>query len=99
MPIYTFINKLTKKKYDKIMSYEELIKYLKDSNIEQEYKINMFKCSDNSGEKDQIIDWCRDKEIHGNGKFETYGKVKTEQHNHNYKVMKNKKHFGETEKN
>jgi len=53
----------------------------------------MFKCSDNSGEKDQIIDWCRDKEIHGNGKFETYGKVKTEQHNHNYKVMKDKKHF------
>ena len=93
MPSYTFINKLTNKKYDKIMSYEELIKYLKDSNIEQEFKINMFKCSDNSGEKDQIIDWCRDKEIRGNGKFETYGKVKTEEQNHNYKVMKDKKHF------
>ena len=40
MPSYTFINKLTNKKYDKIMSYEELIEYLKDSDIEQEYKVN-----------------------------------------------------------
>ena len=93
MPSYTFINKLTNKKHDKIMSYEELIKYLKDPNIEQEYKINMFRHSDNSGEKDQIIDWCRDKEIRGNGKFETYGKVKQEEQNHNYKVIKDKKHF------
>ena len=95
MPSYTFINKSTNKKYNKVMSYEELIEYIKDSNIEQEYKINMFKCSDNSGEKDQIIDWCRDKEVRGNGKFETYGKVKQEEKNHNYKVMKDKKQFGE----
>ena len=54
---------------------------------------NMFRHSDNSGEKDQIIDWCRDKEIRGNGKFETYGKVKQEEQNHNYKVIKDKKHF------
>ena len=95
MPIYTFINKLTNKKYDKIMSYKELLAYIKDPNIEQEYKVNMFRNSDNNGEKDQIIDWCRDKKIYVNGKFETYGKVKTDQHNHNYKVLKNKKHFSE----
>ena len=95
MPIYTFINKLTNKKYDKIMSYEELLEYIKDPDIEQEYKISIFRCSDNNGEKDQIVDWCRDKTIHGNGKFETYGKVKTDQHNHNYKVLKDRKHFSE----
>ena len=39
MPLYTFINKLTNKKYNKIMSYEELLEYIKDPNIEQEYKI------------------------------------------------------------
>ena len=32
MPIYTFINKLTNKKYDKVMSYEELLEYIKDPN-------------------------------------------------------------------
>ena len=93
MPSYTFINKSTNKKYNKVMSYEELLEYVKDPNIEQEYKISLFRCSDNNGEKDQIVDWCRDKKIQGNGKFETYGKVKREQHNHNYKVMKDKKHF------
>ena len=95
MPSYTFINKLTSKKYDKIMSYKELLEYIKDPDIEQEYKVNTLKCSDNNGEKDQIIDWCRDKTIRGNGKFETYGKVKTKQHNHNYKVLKDRKHFSE----
>ena len=96
MPLYTFINIKTNKKYNKVMSYEELIEYIKNPNIKQEYKINMFKNSDNNGEKDQIIDWCRDKKIYGNGKFETYGKVKTDQHNHNYKVLKDRKHFSET---
>ena len=95
MPIYTFKNKLTNKKYDKVMSYEELLEYIKDPNIEQEYKMSLFRCSDNNGEKDQIIDWCRDKEVRGNGKFETYGKVKQEEQNHNYKVMKDRKHFSE----
>jgi len=61
MPLYTFINKLTNKKYNKIMSYEELLEYIKDPNIEQEYKLSIFRCSDNNGEKDQIVDWCRDK--------------------------------------
>ena len=49
MPSYTFINKLTNKKYDKIMSYEELLEYIKDPNIEQEYKMSIFRCSDNNG--------------------------------------------------
>ena len=57
--------------------------------------MSLFRCSDNNGEKDQIIDWCRDKEVRGNGKFETYGKVKQEEQNHNYKVLKDRKHFSE----
>ena len=38
----------------------------------------------------------RNGRIEGNGKFEPYGKVKTKEDNHNYKVLKDKKHFGET---
>ncbi len=96
MPIYTFINKLTNKRYEKIMTYEELIEYIKDPNIEQEYKMNLFRYSDNNGIKDQETDWMRDPVIRGNGKFEPYGKVATADENHNYKVMKDKKHFSET---
>ena len=87
--VYFYDKKLVKE----IKAYEELIEYLKDPDIEQEYKVNTLKCSDNNGQKDQIIDWCRDKTIRGNGKFETYGKVKQEEQNHNYKVIKDKKHF------
>ena len=96
MPIYTFINKLTNKRYEKIMTYEELIEYIKDPNIEQEYKMNLFRYSDNNGIKDQETDWMRDPVIRSNGKFEPYGKVATADENHNYKVMKDKKHFSET---
>ena len=96
MPIYTFINKLTNKRYEKIMTYEELIEYIKDPNIEQEYKMNLFRYSDNNGIKDQETDWMRDPVIRGNWKFEPYGKVATADENHNYKVMKDKKHFSET---
>ena len=99
MPLYTFINIKTNKKYNKVMSYEELLEYIKDPNIKQEYKINMFRYSDNNGIKDQETDWMKDPEIRGNGKFEPYGKVKTTDENHNYKVMKDKKHFSETKKN
>jgi hypothetical protein len=96
MPIYTFINKLTNERYEKIMTYEELIEYIKDPNIEQEYKLNMFRYSDNNGIKDQETDWMRDPVIRGNGAFKPYGKVKTSDDNNNFKVMKDKKHFSET---
>tara|TARA_B100000427_G_C15381081_1_gene538934 strand:- start:331 stop:624 length:294 start_codon:yes stop_codon:yes gene_type:complete len=95
MPTYTFRNKITNECYNKIMTYEELLEYIKNPDIEQEYKINMFRYSDNNGIKDQETDWLRDPEVKGNGRFEPYGKVKTAQDNHNHKVMKNKKHFSE----
>ena len=95
MPTYTFRNKITNERDNKIMTYEELLEYIKNPNIEQEYKLNMFRYSDNNGIKDQETDWLRDPEVKGNGRFEPYGKVKTAQDNHNHKVMKNKKHFSE----
>ena len=37
MPTYTFRNKITNERYNKIMTYEELLEYIKNPNIEQEY--------------------------------------------------------------
>jgi hypothetical protein len=65
MPIYTFINKLNNKRYEKIMTYEELIEYIKDPNIEQEYKMNIFRYSDNNGIKDQEMNFLKDPKVHG----------------------------------
>jgi hypothetical protein len=56
----------------------------------------MFRYSDNNGIKDQETDWMRDPVVRGNGAFKPYGKVKTSDDNHNFKVMKDKKHFSET---
>tara|TARA_R100000234_G_C4895286_1_gene133280 strand:- start:116 stop:409 length:294 start_codon:yes stop_codon:yes gene_type:complete len=95
MPKYTFRNIHTDEQYDMMMSYEELQEYIKQEHIEQVFKINLYRYSDNNGIKDQETAWLKDPEVKGNGKFEPYGKVKTAQDNHNYKVMKNKKHFSE----
>jgi len=95
MPVYTFRNKNTNEQYNEIMSYEELQEYIKQEHIEQVFKINLYRYSDNNGIKDQETAWLKDPEIKGNGKFEPYGKVKTADENHNYKVIKNKKHFSE----
>jgi len=95
MPLYTFKNLQTNEQYDEVMSYEDLQKYLKQDHIEQVFKINIYRYSDNNGIKDQETAWLRDPKVEGNGKFEPYGKVKTKQDNHNHKVIKDKKHFGE----
>ena len=87
MPIYTFINKLNNKRYEKIMTYEELIEYIKDPNIEQEYKMNIFRYSDNNGIKDQEMNFLKDPKVHGNGKFEPYGKVKTDDENNESELL------------
>ena len=60
MPLYTFKNKLTDEEYDKIMSYEELQEYLKQEYIEQIFKMNICRYSDNNGAKDQFTEWARD---------------------------------------
>lgn len=95
MPTYTFRNKKTNEQYNEIMSYDELQEYIKQEHIEQVFKINLYRYSDNNGIKDQETAWLKDPEVHGNGKFEPYGKVKTADENNNYKVLKDKKHFGE----
>ena len=93
MPIYTFRNMFTNEQYDEIMTYEELQEYIKQEHIEQVFKINLYRYSDNNGIKDQETAWMKDKNIRGNGKFEPYGKVKTSQDNKNFKRKKDKKHF------
>ena len=78
MPLYTFRNKDTKKEYDKVMSYEELQEYLKKESIEQVFKINIYRYSDNNGAKDQFTEWAKDSSVNGNGGFKTYGKAITD---------------------
>ena len=78
MPLYTFRNKDTREEYDKVMSYEELQEYLKQESIEQVFKINIYRYSDNNGAKDQFTEWAKDSSINGNGGFETYGKAMTD---------------------
>ena len=78
MPLYTFRNKNTNEEYDEVMSYEELQEYLKQEDIEQVFKINIYSYSDNNGNKDQFTEWARDKNITGDGGFKTYGKARTD---------------------
>ena len=78
MPLYTFRNKDTSEQYDKVMSYEELQEYLKKENIEQIFKINIYRYSDNNGTKDQFTEWAKDENITGAGGFKTYGKARTD---------------------
>tara|TARA_R100000697_G_scaffold85022_1_gene97030 strand:+ start:322 stop:603 length:282 start_codon:yes stop_codon:yes gene_type:complete len=78
MPLYTFRNKDTREEYDKVMSYEELQEYLKQESIEQVFKINIYRYSDNNGAKDQFTEWAKDSSVNGNGGFKTYGKAMTD---------------------
>ena len=95
MPLYTFKNKKTNKEYDEVMSYDELQEYLKQDQVEQVFKMNIFRYSDNGGIKDQETEWLKNPKVEGNGRFDPYGKVKEAENNHNHKVKKRAKHFGE----
>ncbi len=75
MPLYTFKKITTNEQFDKAISYEELQEYVKQEDIQQVFKLNMFRYSDNNGEKDQFTDWAKSKEIKGDGGFKTYGKA------------------------
>lgn len=80
MPLYTFRNKKTNKQFDEYMSYDNLDLYLKkNKDLEQVFKINIFRYSDNNGTKDQFTEWARDASISGNGEFKTYGKARTDE--------------------
>jgi len=75
MPLYTFKNLETNEEYDEVMSYEELQEYLKQDNIQQVFKFNMFRYSDGGGMKDQFTDWCKESSVNGKGDFKPYGKA------------------------
>ena len=80
MPLYTFKKKDTDEQYNKIMTYEELLEYLdKNKDIQQVFKMNIFRYSDNNGTKDQFTEWARDASVSGNGEFKTYGKARTDE--------------------
>ena len=80
MPLYTFRNKNTSEEYDKVMSYEELQDYLKKEEVEQVFKMNIFRYSDNNGAKDQFTEWAKDSAVsdENNGGFKAYGKARTD---------------------
>ena len=78
MPVYTFKNKKTNEEYDEIMSYDELVEYLKQDNIQQVFKINIFKYADGGGMKDQFNDWCKSTSVNGKEEFKPYGKARND---------------------
>ena len=81
MPLYTFKKKDTDEQYNKIMSYEELLDYLRNNkDIHQVFKMNIFRYSDNNGAKDQFTEWAKDASVsaENNGGFKTYGKARTD---------------------
>ncbi len=65
MPLYTFKNTQTNEEYDEVMSYEELQEYLKQDNIHQVFKMNIYRYSDAGGIKDQFTDWCKEDKVKG----------------------------------
>jgi hypothetical protein len=76
MPLYTFKNTKTNEEYDEVMSYEELQEYLKQEDIHQVFKMNIYRYSDAGGIKDQFTDWAKDDKVNGKGDFKPYGKGK-----------------------
>ena len=78
MPLYTFKNLETNEVYDKILTYDELQEYVKQENIEQVFKLNITRYSDNNGAKDQFTEWARDSKVNGQGGFKTSGKARTD---------------------
>jgi len=74
MPLYTFKNTKTNEEYDEVMSYEELQEYLKQEDIHQVFKMNIYRYSDAGGIKDQFTDWAKDDKVNGKGDFKPYGK-------------------------
>jgi len=76
MPLYTFKNTQTNEEYDEVMSYEELQEYLKQDNIHQVFKMNIYRYSGAGGIKDQFTDWCKEDKVKGKGEFQPYGKGK-----------------------
>ena len=63
MPLYTFRNTETNEVYDKIMSYDDMMKYRRKKHIEQVLVApKIFRLNDMGGPEDQFREWCRQPE-------------------------------------
>ena len=63
MPTYTFKDLKTGEEYDKVMSYEDMLKYKKKPNIEYVFKApKIFRLNDMGGTEDSFREWCRQPE-------------------------------------
>ena len=63
MPTYTFKDLKTGEEYDKVMSYEGMLKYKKKPNIEYVFKApKIFRLNDMGGPEDSFREWCRQPE-------------------------------------
>lgn len=60
MPTYTFKDLKTGKEFDKVMSYEDMIKYKKKKHIEYVIKpFKVFRLNDMGGPEDTFREWCK----------------------------------------
>ena len=60
MPTYTFKDLKTGEEFDKVMSYEDMLKYKKKKNIEYVIKpFKVFKLNDMGGPEDNFREWCK----------------------------------------
>ena len=60
MPTYTFKDLQTGKEFDKVMSYEDMLKYKKKKNIEYVIKpFKVFRLNDMGGPEDTFRQWCK----------------------------------------
>jgi len=60
MPTYTFKDLKTGEEFDKVMSYEDMLKYKKKKDIEYVIKpFKVFRLNDMGGPEDTFRQWCR----------------------------------------
>ena len=60
MPTYTFKDLQTGEEFDKVMSYEDMLKYKKKKDIEYVIKpFKVFRLNDMGGPEDTFRQWCR----------------------------------------
>ena len=60
MPVYTFKDLTTGQEYDKVKSYEDMLKYKKKPNVEYVLKApKTFRLNDMGGPEDSFREWCR----------------------------------------
>ena len=63
MPTYTFKDLKTGEEYDKVMTYEDMLKYKKKPNIEYVFRApKIFRLNDMGGPEDSFREWCRQPE-------------------------------------